>query len=72
MANPLIDIIPASGRKYVYSAYALASLVVGSLAVAGAHIGAAPEVVAYVGAALGLVAASNTSAPSAPAEPDSL
>jgi hypothetical protein len=61
MSNPLVDIIPAGGRKYVYALYALAGIVVGALSVAGVDVGTAPEVLAFIGTALGLVAASNTS-----------
>jgi hypothetical protein len=64
MSNPLVDIIPAGARKYVYALYALAGVVVGALAVGGVEVGTAPEVLAFIGTALGLVAASNT-----PAEP---
>lgn len=62
--NLLTDIIPATGRKYVYALYALAGVIVGALAIAGVDVGKAPDVIAYLGIALGLTAASNTAATS--------
>lgn len=57
--NPLVDIIPASARKYLYAAYSLACLTSGALSIAGVNIGSAAEVLAYVGVGIGATAASN-------------
>ena len=62
MSNPLVDIIPASARKYLYAAFAAACLVVGALNVAEVNVGHAPQVLSYVGIAIGATAASNISA----------
>jgi len=66
----LIDIIPASARKYVYSVYAFVGLIVGTLVLTPA---AMPEWVAttyaFVGGALGLTAYANTGGTPAPATP---
>lgn len=58
--NFLTDIIPAPFRKYLYAAYAVAGVITGAFAVAGADVGKVPDVLAYLGIALGLTAASNT------------
>ena len=63
MSNPLTDLVPAKWRRYLYGAYVLAGLVVGSLAVAGVNVGKAPDVLAYLGIGLGLTAASNIHTP---------
>lgn len=60
--NPLVDIIPAAARRYLYAAYALACLVAGAMHVGGVDVGAAPEVLAYLGIGIGATAASNTKA----------
>lgn len=63
MANPLYDVIPAKGRKYVYAALTLAALIVAGIQ---AFDGDWLAFAAYLVAALtGATAASNT-APSNP------
>lgn len=62
MSNPLVDVIPANVRRYVYAAYFLAGVIVAALAVAGVGVGKSPEVLAVIGPALGAVAYSNTPA----------
>lgn len=64
--NPLTDIIPATARKWLYVAFAVAGLVLGVCQIIEVNTGKAAEVLAYLGIALGLTAASNT-----PAEPPS-
>ena len=58
--GPLVDIIPAAWRKYVYAGYALVGVVLGALRVAGVDVGAVDDVYQYLGIALGVVAAANT------------
>lgn len=62
MMNPLVDIIPAAARRYLYALFALACLVVGALQVGGVDVATAPEVLAYIGIGIGATAASNTQA----------
>ena len=63
--NPLVDIIPAAARRYVYAAYALVGVVLGALQTAGVtevrglDLATAWAVYGYLGAAFGVVAASN-------------
>lgn len=63
----LVDIIPAAWRKWIYAAYAVAGLVVGTVQVAlepdPAWIAPALAVLAYLAVPLGATAASNTPAP---------
>lgn len=59
MSNPITDLIPPKGRKWLNGAYASAALVVGALAVAGVDVHKAPDVLVYVGGALALSSASN-------------
>lgn len=61
--NILIDIIPASARRYVYAAYALIGLVLGALQVYGNDVSAILGVYAFIGAALGITAYANTGTP---------
>lgn len=51
--------IPVKVRRWVYSLYSLAGVVVGALAVADVQVGKAPDVLAYLGVALGITAATN-------------
>jgi hypothetical protein len=65
--NPLVNILGASARKVIYSAYALVGVVLGSIQVGiGAVDAATPDwlkvalaVFAYIGIAIGATAASN-------------
>jgi hypothetical protein len=71
--SSLLNDIPPVWRKRFYTAFAVAGLLVGGLAVAGVDVHTAPEVLTYLGVALGITAASNVSpdAPTAdPAAPD--
>jgi hypothetical protein len=63
--NILIDIIPASARRYVYAAYAFIGLVFGAWQIVEqpAWITTALSVYAFVGTALGLTAYANTRPP---------
>ena len=63
--NPLTDIIPAAGRRYVYALYALGTLVLSCLALVDVATLAGVELVKWVGVwgligtAVGATAASN-------------
>jgi len=76
MTNPLIDIIPAAARRYVYALYALGALILSSLALAevptlgGLEIVKCVGIWGLIGAAVGATAASNTTAPTTAPEAD--
>lgn len=55
----LVDIIPSRFRRVLYALYALAGLLLGSLAVAGIDVGTATAVFAFIGTALGITAYGN-------------
>lgn len=57
----LIDIIPATHRRYVYAGWAFIGLIIGVAAILGVEIGAIPDAYAFVSAALGITAFANTS-----------
>lgn len=57
----LVDIIPAKARKYVYAAWALVGLVLGSAQIAGSDVATANAVYLFASTALGLTASANTS-----------
>lgn len=54
-----LTLIPASVRKYVYAAYAVAVVIIGGLDVAHVGLGHTHDVLAYIGGVLGVTAASN-------------
>lgn len=57
----LIDIIPATARRYVYAMFAFVGLVIGALALTPVPMPAwVATVYAFVGGALGLTAYANT------------
>ncbi|WP_281860350.1 hypothetical protein [Salana multivorans] len=58
----LIDILPAGVRQPIYMVYAVLGVVLGSIDIAtdAAWVATALAIYAYVGAAVGLVAAANT------------
>lgn len=76
-SNILENVVPASARQAIYVVYAVVGVVLGALAVAfGTLSGEGPEWLAvanavylYVGGAVGLVAASNTTARPVEREP---
>jgi prepilin signal peptidase PulO-like enzyme (type II secretory pathway) len=61
--NPLVGILTPQLRKWLYTLYALAAVIVGALAVADVDVQKAPDVIAYLGAVLGFTAASNVPTP---------